>query len=50
VYQHKNKLLGGFTAQYGADRLVWFECCDDPLSAISREKEIRNGNAIGRSD
>ena len=50
VYQHKHKLLGGFTAQYGVDRLVWFECCDDPLSAISREKEIRNGNAIGRSD
>jgi putative endonuclease len=38
VYQHKNKLLGGFTARYGIARLVWFECYDDPTSAITREK------------
>jgi len=41
VYQHKNKLLGGFTARYGIARLVWFECYDDPTSAITREKEIK---------
>ena len=41
VYQHKNKLLGGFTARYGVDRLVWFECYDDPVSAITREKETK---------
>ena len=41
VYQHKNKLLGAFTARYGVDRLVWFECYDDPVSAITREKEIK---------
>ena len=41
VYQHKHKLLGGFTARYGVDRLVWFECYDEPVSAISREKEIK---------
>ena len=41
VYQHKNKLLGGFTARYGIARLVWFECHDDPCSAIAREKEIK---------
>ena len=41
VYQHKNKLLGGFSARYGVDRLVWFECYDDPVSAITREKEIK---------
>lgn len=41
VYQHKNKLLGGFTARYGIARLVWFECYDDPASAIAREKEIK---------
>ena len=40
-YQHKNKLLGGFTARYGIARLVWFECYDDPTSAITREKEIK---------
>jgi len=41
VYQHKNKLLAGFTARYGIGRLVWFECHDDAVSAISREKEIK---------
>ena len=30
VYEHKNKILQGFTSQYGVDRLVWFETYDDP--------------------
>jgi putative endonuclease len=38
VYEHKHKLTDGFTAKYGIDRLVWFEGCDDPTSAITREK------------
>ena len=31
----------GFTAQYGVDRLVWYECRDDPRVAIAREKDIK---------
>ncbi len=41
VYQHKTKTLGGFTARYGVDRLVWYECYDDPTNAICREKELK---------
>lgn len=41
VYEHKNKLLPGFTSRYGIDRLVWFEVYEDPRSAITREKEIK---------
>jgi putative endonuclease len=41
VYQHKNKTLGGFTARYDVNSLVWYECYDDPTSAISREKELK---------
>ena len=41
VYQHKNKLTKGFTAQYRVDRLVWFETHDDITSAIEREKELK---------
>ena len=41
VYEHKNKITKGFTARHGVDRLVWFECYDDPTSAITREKEIK---------
>jgi putative endonuclease len=41
VYEHKNKLVAGFTARYDVDRLVWFETYDDPTSAIAREKDIK---------
>jgi putative endonuclease len=41
VYEHKNKLLPGFTARYRIDRLVFFETTDDIRVAIDREKEIK---------
>ena len=41
VYQHKEKTLPGFTARYDIRRLVWFECYDDPATAIAREKEMK---------
>ena len=41
VYQHKNKLLEGFTKKYNADRLVYFEMTEDVKSAIEREKQIK---------
>jgi len=41
VYQHKNKLIKGFTSHYGVVNLVWFEGYDDPTSAIEREKEVK---------
>jgi putative endonuclease len=49
VYDHKSKAVPGFTSRYGVDRLVWFECYDDPLSAIAREKQIKKCAGIGRS-
>lgn len=41
VFQHKNKLLEGFTARYTFDMLVYFERFSDPREAIFREKEIK---------
>lgn len=41
TYQHKEKLLPGFTSRYDVRRLVWFEVYDDPINAIEREKEIK---------
>jgi putative endonuclease len=41
VYEHRIKAVPGFTAKYNITRLVWFEICDDPISAISREKELK---------
>ncbi len=41
VHEHKSKLTPGFTARYGVDRLVWYECYDGPIPAITREKEVK---------
>ncbi len=41
VYEHRIKAVPGFTAKYNITRLVWFEAYDDPVSAISREKELK---------
>ena len=41
VHEHKSKAVAGFTSRYGVDRLVWFECYEDPVSAITREKDIK---------
>lgn len=41
VYQHKAGTFPGFTSRYGVDRLVWFEVYDDPITAITREKDIK---------
>jgi putative endonuclease len=41
VYQHKHKLVPGFTSKYNIDRLVYFESTPDVRAAIAREKEIK---------
>ena len=41
VYQHKNKIIKGFTSRYNVKLLVWYEGYDDPTSAIEREKELK---------
>jgi len=41
VYEHKRKLIDGFTSRYNIERLVFFEATEDVLSAIAREKEIK---------
>jgi putative endonuclease len=41
IYEHRTKAVPGFTSRYGVNRLFWFECYDDPLSAITREKQIK---------
>lgn len=41
VYEHKQKLIGGFTATYGVDKLVYFETTSSIEAAIQREKCIK---------
>jgi len=41
VWQHKNKLISGFTSRYNLTRLVYYERFFYPDAAIAREKEIK---------
>ena len=41
MWEHKNKVVPGFTAKYGVDKLVWYEVHDDWEAAFRREKQIK---------
>jgi len=41
VWEHKNKIVPGFTSRYNLTRLVYYECFFYPDAAIDREKEIK---------
>ena len=41
VYEHKTNAVKSFTSRYNVHLLVWFEIYDDPLTAITREKELK---------
>ena len=41
VYEHKNKLVKGFTAKYNIVKLVYYEIHEDIKEAIKREKQIK---------
>ena len=41
VFEHRNKLVPGFTTRYRIDTLVFFETTDDVRAAIEREKQIK---------
>jgi putative endonuclease len=41
VYEHKRKLVPGFTSRYNLTRLVYFEETADVRAAIEREKQLK---------
>lgn len=41
VYEHKQKLVEGFTKRYNITKLVYCETTDGVWSAIKREKQIK---------
>jgi len=44
LFEHKSKLIKGFTSKYNVDRLVCFEETGDVVAAIEREKQIKGWN------
>src|SRR6266446_9448370 len=45
MWQHQSGEIEGFTKSYKANRLVYYECFDDPRDAIARERKSRAGGA-----
>jgi len=41
VYEHKNKLIEGFAEKYNVYKLVYYELFNDPINAITREKQLK---------
>ena len=41
IWQHKNKLVEGFTKKYNIDKLVYYELTGDTRIAIEREKQLK---------
>ncbi len=41
IYEHKSDSVEGFTNNYHVHILVYFEMFTDPLSAITREKQLK---------
>ncbi|MBR6298826.1 MAG: GIY-YIG nuclease family protein, partial [Candidatus Gastranaerophilales bacterium] len=42
IYEHKNKIIEGFSKKYNLDKLVYYETTQDINSAIKREKQLKN--------
>ncbi|MFQ5714539.1 MAG: GIY-YIG nuclease family protein [Candidatus Scalinduaceae bacterium] len=41
IYEHKSKLVKGFTKKYNVNKLVYFAETRDVIAAIAREREIK---------
>ncbi len=42
IYEHKNKSTKGFSEKYNLKKLIYFEQTNDIMSAIKREKQLKN--------
>ncbi|MFZ2188378.1 MAG: GIY-YIG nuclease family protein [Candidatus Moraniibacteriota bacterium] len=41
VWEHKNKIIKGFTERYNIDKIIYFEQSENVYSAIQREKQLK---------
>lgn len=50
IYEHKNKLVEGFSKKYNLTKLVYYEVFEDITQAIAREKQIKGGSRKKKED
>ena len=44
IWEHKAKLIVGFTKKYNVDKLVYYEAYESPNEAIKGEKQLKAGS------
>jgi putative endonuclease len=44
IYEHKNKLVDGFSKKYNLNKLVYYEIFENAEEAIKREKQLKGGS------
>jgi len=44
IYEHKEKLIDGFSKRYNLNKLVYYEVFESAMDAIEREKQIKAGS------
>ncbi|MDH4330028.1 MAG: GIY-YIG nuclease family protein [Candidatus Moranbacteria bacterium] len=42
IWEHKDKVVEGFTKKYNCEKLVYFEQTENVHSALNREKQLKN--------
>ena len=50
IYQHKNKIIDGFTKRYNVNKLVYFEDTKDVKEALEREKQLKKWSRQKKND
>jgi putative endonuclease len=41
IWEHKNKVVEGFSKKYNVDKLIYFEQTENVMSALEREKQLK---------
>ena len=50
MYEHKNKLVDGFTKKYNINKLVYYVAMNDVRSAIEHEKRLKGWRRSKKND
>lgn len=50
VFEHREKLIEGFTSRYNCNRLVYYEIFGTALDAIAREKQLKRWGRAKKID
>lgn len=50
IYEHREKMITGFTKKYNVNKLVYYEVIESIEAAIRREKQIKGGSRKKKLD